>query len=62
MKYSELERKLKAHGCKWVRDGKKHPVWWRPITGKEFDTSHHKSQEVKFGTLKSISQDSGVKL
>lgn len=62
MKYSEVERKLTKAGCYYLRDGKKHPIWYSPITGKEFDLSHHKSEEVKFGTLKSISRDSGVKL
>ena len=62
MKYSEVERKLKAEGCYFVRDGKKHPIWFSPITGYEFQLSHHKSEEVKFGTLKSISKTSGVKL
>lgn len=62
MKYSEVERKLVKAGCYYLKDGKKHPIWFSPITGKEFQTSHHKSEEVKFGTLKSISRDSGVKL
>lgn len=62
MKYSEVERKLAKAGCYYVRDGKKHPIWYSPITSKEFDLSHHKSEEVKLGTLKSISRDSGVKL
>lgn len=62
MKYSEVEKKLAKAGCRYVRDGKKHPIWFSPITGKEFQTSHHKSEEVKIGTLKSISRDSGVKL
>lgn len=62
MKYSEIERKLKKSGCYWVKDGKKHPIWYSPITKKEFQLSHHKSQEAKLGTLKSISKDSGVKL
>ena len=61
MKYSELERKLKKAGCHYVRDGKKHPIWFSPITEKEFQTSHHKSEEVKFGTLQSILRDSGLK-
>ena len=47
MKYSEVERKLKKAGCYYVRDGRKHPIWYSPITGKEFQTSHHKSEEVK---------------
>lgn len=62
MKYSEIEKKLKAAGCYYVGDGKKHPKWFSPITGKTFDLSHHRSQEAKGGTLKSISKDAGVKL
>lgn len=62
MKYSEVEKKISKVGCRYVRDGKKHPIWFSPITGKEFQLSHHRSEEVKFGTLKSISKDSGVKL
>ena len=62
MKYSEIERKLKAKGCVKVREGTRHPLWYSPITGKEFPLSNHKSEEVKFGTLKDISKDSGVKL
>ena len=61
MKYSELEKKLKKAGCYFVRNGKKHPVWYSPETDKEFQTSHHKSQEVKKGTLQSILKDSGFK-
>jgi predicted RNA binding protein YcfA (HicA-like mRNA interferase family) len=60
MKYSELERKLKKQGLNWVYDKKKHPIWYSPITKKEFQLSHHKSEEVKFGTLQSIIKDSGV--
>jgi predicted RNA binding protein YcfA (HicA-like mRNA interferase family) len=62
MKYSEVEKKLSKQGCHFVKDGKKHPIWLSPITGKEFQLSHHRSEEVKYGTLKSISRDSGVKL
>lgn len=62
MKYSEIEKKLKKAGCYWSRDSKKHPWWYSPITGLEFQLSHHKSQEAKKGTMKSISKDSGVNL
>jgi mRNA interferase HicA len=62
LKYSELEKKLKKEGCYFYKDGSKHPIWLSPITGKNFSLSYHKSEEVKFGTLKSISKDSGVKL
>lgn len=61
MKYNELEKKLKKAGCYWVRDGKKHPFWYSPITGKEFALSYHGSEEVKKGTLGDILKDAGVK-
>lgn len=62
MKHSEVEKKVKNSGCYFLKNGKKHPIWFSPITQKEFQLSHHRSEEVKFGTLKSISRDSGVRL
>jgi len=46
MKYSEIEKKLKKAGCHWVYDGKKHPIWYSPITGKEFPLSHTKQKRL----------------
>ncbi|HBX47152.1 MAG TPA: type II toxin-antitoxin system HicA family toxin [Porphyromonadaceae bacterium] len=57
-----LKKKLKTGGCYWVYDGGKHPIWYSPITGKKFALSYHKAEEVKYGTMKSISKDSGIKL
>ena len=62
MKYSELEKKLTLYGCRWVENGANHPLWISPITGKKFAMSHHGSQEVRPGTLKSILRTAGVKL
>jgi len=62
MKYSEVERKLKEAGCYFNKQGKEHPEWYSPITKQKFRMSNHKSEEVKTGTLKSISKASGVKL
>jgi predicted RNA binding protein YcfA (HicA-like mRNA interferase family) len=62
MKYSELERKLKPHGCYLYENGGSHPIWFSPITGNKFSMSYHKNAEVKLGTLKSILRVSGVKL
>ena len=61
MKYSELERKLKKAGCYNVGEMGGHPLWYSPKTDKYFKMGHHKNQEVASGTLKSISNDSGVK-
>jgi len=61
MKYNELERRLRNAGCydtKTTRAG--HPLWYSPKTGKYFTMSHHGSQEVKPGTLKSIMRDAGL--
>lgn len=62
MKYSEVERKLKSEGCYRARNGKRHPIWYSPITGLTFELSYHTGEEVKPGTLKSISKTSGVTL
>jgi predicted RNA binding protein YcfA (HicA-like mRNA interferase family) len=62
MKYSELEKKLKPFGCQWCENGSKHPLWISPITGRKFAMSYHRSEEVKYGTLKGILEAAGVKL
>jgi predicted RNA binding protein YcfA (HicA-like mRNA interferase family) len=62
MKYSEAEKKLKKFGCRWHEDGGSHPLWISPVTGRKFPMSYHRSEEIKAGTLKSISKLSGVKL
>ncbi|MBO7414983.1 MAG: type II toxin-antitoxin system HicA family toxin [Bacteroidaceae bacterium] len=62
MKYSELERILKKSGCYdtgEVHAG--HPLWINPKTGVKFSVSHHHSQEVASGTLKSILRAAGIK-
>ena len=63
MKYSELERLLRKMGC--FDTGKQqngHPLWYSPITGLLFKMSNHRSQEVKFGTLKNILDKSGLEI
>ena len=62
MKYSEIERKLKKAGCYFYRSGGNHQIWFSPITNKKFALSHHKSEEAPIVTVKSISNNSGVKL
>ena len=61
MKYNELERLLKKAGCRLCDENGRHPTWYSPKTGMYFQTSHHKSEEVKPGTLKSILKDAGLK-
>lgn len=62
MKYSELERILKKHGCRLVREGTRHTHWQSPITGNIFPVGRHKSEDVKSGTLDRILKQAGIKL
>lgn len=62
MKYNELHRLLKKHGC--YDTGKElfgHPAWFSPKTGRYFATSHHGKAEVKPKTLNKILKDAGLK-
>ena len=61
MKYSEVERKLKKAGCYFVSHGTNHDWWYSPITNRRFQIPRHKGAEAKGKTLKSISEQSGVK-
>ena len=47
-------------GYNMIKNNGAHPTWYSPKTGKYFQTSHHKSEEVKPGTLKSIKRDAGI--
>jgi predicted RNA binding protein YcfA (HicA-like mRNA interferase family) len=62
MKYSEVERKLKKEGCYFISHGTNHDWWYSPISNRRFQIPRHKSAEAKEKTLKSISEQSGVKL
>lgn len=61
MKYSELKRELVKLGCKLIREGTNHEMWYSPITGRKFTVPRHNQQEVPTGTLKSIRKDAGSK-
>ena len=61
MKYSEVVKKLKKGGCFFKRAGKRHDIWYSPITNNYFQVPRHQSQEAKKGTVKDISEKSGVK-
>ena len=61
MKYSELERRLLRAGCVSLDEEQNgHPLWYSPMTGKTFQMSHHKSQEVARGTLVKILRTAGL--
>ena len=62
MKYNELERKIKKIGCYDTGEQQNgHPLWYSPVTGKEFQMSNHGSEEVAKGTLRAIMKAAGLK-
>lgn len=61
MKTSELLKLLKKNGCKFVKNGSNHDLWYSPITGKDIWIPRHKSQEVPKGTANAILKDEGLK-
>lgn len=61
MRYNELERLLKKAGCQIDHEGKRHTMWYSPITGEKFPVGRHKNEEVKPGTLKAILDAAGLK-
>ena len=61
MKYNELERLVKKAGCYYTGEEEAgHPLWINPKTKVKFPMSHHRSQEVATGTLRSIKRAAGI--
>lgn len=60
MKTSELLKLLKKHKIRFVEHGKRHDMYYSPITGATFPVPRHK-EEIATGTLNSILTDAGLK-
>jgi mRNA interferase HicA len=60
MKYSELEKQLRSIGCVVEREGKRHRIWYSPLTGQRFSVGRHKTEDVPNGTLKTIRTSAGL--
>jgi len=61
MKYSELKKLLKQHGCYKIEEGSGHEKWFSPITNDSFRVGRHDSQDVPKGTYNAILKQSGLK-
>ena len=61
MKYSELKKLLKKHGCYKSSEGSNHENWFSPISNKTFQIGRHKSEDVRKGTLHTILKLAGIK-
>lgn len=60
VRYSELKKLLRDAGCRVIREGANHELWFSPITGRTFPVGRHDSQEIPTGTLRSIKKDAGL--
>lgn len=60
LKTSELLKVLKQNGIRFDHHGKRHDIYYSPITEKTFPVPRHVT-EIKIGTLQSILKDAGLK-
>ena len=60
VKKSELLKILKRSNCSFIREGKRHEVWYSENTEKQFAVPRHAS-EIKKGTAESILKEAGLK-
>ena len=61
MKYSELKKLLKKHGCYKSDEGSNHEKWFSPINSKTFQVGRHNSEDVRKGTCHAILKQAGIK-
>jgi len=52
MKRQKLERHLRKHGCRFVREGGNHSIWENPVNGSNDAGPRHR--EVSDRLIKSI--------
>lgn len=59
MKRSELLKILKKHGCKLVRNGSRHDIFYSPLTNQEFPVWRH-GKDIPKGTATEILKQAGI--
>lgn len=59
MKQSELLKLFRKNGIKLQQHGKRHDIYYSPITNKTIPIPRH-AKEIATGTLKSIIKDAGI--
>lgn len=59
MKLSELLKLLSKNNIQFLQHGKRHDIYYSPITGKKIPVPRH-AKEIAEGTLKSIKKDAGL--
>jgi predicted RNA binding protein YcfA (HicA-like mRNA interferase family) len=61
MKIAELLKLLKQNGVVFVEHGKKHDLYFSPITKKAFPVPRHADQDVGKELLSAILKQAGLK-
>ncbi len=59
MKQSELLKLFKKNNITLLQHGKRHDIYYSPITEKKIPIPRH-AKEIAIGTLKSIMKDAGL--
>lgn len=59
MKQSELLKLFSKNNIRFLQHGKRHDIYYSPITEKKFPVPRH-TKEIAAGTLKSIRKDAGL--
>jgi len=59
MKREQLIKHLRQHGCKLLREGKRHSWWWNPKENKRSSVPRHK--EISDNLARKICKDLGIK-
>ena len=59
MKQSELLKLFQKNNITLLQHGKRHDIYYSPITGKKIPVPRH-AKEIAIGTLKSIKKDAGL--
>jgi len=55
VKLADLERHLRQHGCRFLREGGKHSIWWNPANRKTSSIPRHR--EINEFTARKICRD-----
>jgi len=58
MKRQELIRWLESQGCQWLREGKKHTVYFNPINNRVSTVPRHR--EINDFLSRKICRDLGI--
>ena len=60
MKQKEFCAELLSAGCRIIRHGASHDIWYSPITGRKWALPRHVSHELAVGTEKKARKVLGV--